>query len=183
MVFSGADATAQRAHGGYTYTQRVCQEYGQQPRHYNVRDGQAAYNGGNSDSGWLIVLIRSAGARERTGYRFTTGDNTNAWTGYTSIPLISVPAHGVDETIIIDHHDGRNAFNIYQADGTLVTSGSGWEVVIDQDRNGVIDTADRVPYPLNPSLWIYMGRYAFNSTYYEEYGATYIRWAHMMWCR
>ncbi len=52
--------------GGYTYTQRVCQEYGQQPRWYNVRDGQAAYNGGNSDSGWLIVLEH--GGHEPAGW-------------------------------------------------------------------------------------------------------------------
>ena len=60
MIFPVAEAEAQ-AYGGYTYTQRVCQEYGQQPRYYNVRDGQAAYNGGNSDSGWLIVLQRGGG--------------------------------------------------------------------------------------------------------------------------
>ncbi len=62
MAFPGAQyAAAQGAFGGYTYTQRVCQEYGQQPRYYGVRDGQAAYNGGNSDRGWLIVLERGSG--------------------------------------------------------------------------------------------------------------------------
>ena len=38
MAFASNKAEAQGSQGGYTYTQRVCQEYGQQPRHYQVRD-------------------------------------------------------------------------------------------------------------------------------------------------
>ena len=38
MALPPHNAAAQGVHSGYTYTQRVCQEYGQQPRWYQVRD-------------------------------------------------------------------------------------------------------------------------------------------------
>ena len=42
MLFPQAqDAAAQGSHSGYTYTERICQELGRQPRHYQVRDEMA----------------------------------------------------------------------------------------------------------------------------------------------
>ena len=56
MLFSPTTAEAQGSHSGYTYTQRVCQEYGQQPRRYNVRD-EIAGSDWRSHGGWAIVLV------------------------------------------------------------------------------------------------------------------------------
>ena len=60
MAFPGDKAAAQGSHGGYTYTERVCQEYGQQPRWYQVRDEMAGSDW-RSDGGWAIVLERGWG--------------------------------------------------------------------------------------------------------------------------
>ena len=57
-------AAAQGVHSGYTYTQRVCQELGQQPRHYQVRDPIAGSDW-RSDGGWAIVLERGFGRPAR----------------------------------------------------------------------------------------------------------------------
>ena len=60
MALSDGGAEAQGSHHGYTYTERVCQEYGQQPRRYQVRDPIAGSDW-CSDGGWAIVLERGWG--------------------------------------------------------------------------------------------------------------------------
>ncbi len=144
LAFSGADAAAQGAQGGYTYTARVCQEYGQQPRWYNVRDGQAAYNGGNSDSGWLIVLERGANIAPAQ-YEFTSpirGGGTNSISDALAFTRISItPPH-----IGVEDPDNPVGSRITASDGTIgfVTS-NGRRVVIDRNNNGEFDAGDLFP--------------------------------------
>ena len=54
------DAAAQGSHSGYTYTQRTCQELGQQPRQYQVRDPIPGSDW-RSNGGWAIVLEMGSG--------------------------------------------------------------------------------------------------------------------------
>ena len=155
MIFPTADAAAQGAQGGYTYSQRVCQEYGQQPRWYNVRDGQAAYNGGNSDRGWLIVLERGSS----TAYRFVS-DANGIYAGY-------------GDNIRRYHRwvyyapDGVGGYTQSVIGGYVrlvkVSPGDEWEYVEIVSAVGVaLNRYSRVGYPV---------------------GGQYVRWAHMMWCR
>ena len=165
MAFPGADAAAQSAQGGYTYTQRVCQEYGQQPRYYGVRDGQAAYNGGNSDSGWLIVLERGTSlARTVT---FTQGSNPER----TSAGFNTAYNPGA---LVVDNSGG--VWDGYQG---VIALGSTFQLVgIDANRDGAITAADEV-FGTGQNR-VYVLFYAISETLA---GGSYIRWAHMMWCR
>ena len=120
MAFPYGGAEAQGSHQGYTYTQRVCQELGQQARRYNVRDPIPGSDW-RSDGGWAIVLVNSVATRDLTRWRFSTG---NTFAGVTSPPRISVPAHGVEEMILTDWVDGRQGFVRYTAVGTVERTGS-----------------------------------------------------------
>ncbi len=186
MIFPGADAEAQ-AFGGYTYTQRVCQEYGQQPRHYGVRDGQAAYNGGNSDRGWLLVLERGSNVAPAE-YTFSNperrGGSGSAQAALT-LALTNNNYQIFSPPVINDYGlPAREA--IVDADGTrgfVINFGN--HVVIDRNDDGVFDAGDRATGLLGGSsiLW-YWERRAFTRTAEAyHYGAQYIRWAHMAWCR
>ena len=171
LAFPAADAAAQGAFGGYTYTSRVCQEYGQQPRWYNVRDGQAAYNGGNSDSGWLIVQEHGS----HISYTITPGTYT------PNAPTVDDPANGVAPRRVTDISTGVSAFIRYDrgAQRFLPPSASTQHAVIDGNDDGVFNSADRVPNRYNPAFYHYL------SAWYESpqgYGTSYIRWAHMAWC-
>ncbi len=154
MIFPGADAEAQ-AYGGYTYTSRVCQEYGQQPRWYNVRDGQAAYNGGNSDSGWLIVLERGAGTityrsdpagdyAGRDGRFALISDNLHYFSGGVFTP-VSGPPNSANRFVRIGESGDYSDF------ANFVSPSS----TIDQNRFSKVSSG----------------------------GGIYVRWAHMAWCR
>ena len=177
LVFSGSDTEAQ-SYGGYTYSQQVCQECGQQPRWYNVRDGQAAYNGGNSDSGWLIVLVRGA-TFVAAEYTITNsagvhnrGNVTNA---LADAQNELIPPHGS-----LADPNAPVGSRITATDGTsgFVTN-NGRRVVIDRNNNGELDAGD---------IYVNAGWYGYDRARYTEvrapsnYGTQYIRWAHMAWC-
>ena len=179
LVFPAADAEAQGALGGYTYTQRVCQEYGQQPRYYGVRDGQAAYNGGNSDRGWLIVLVRGA--------TFVPGEYT--FSNSTDAGGISTIAGtlALAQAAVTPPHQSLTDPNapvgsrITASDGTsgFVTN-FGRNAIIDRDNSGELDAGDIYPNS---------GVYDYERVRYTEtrapvnYGTRYVRWAHIAWCR
>ena len=172
LAFPAADAEAQGAQGGYIYTSRVCQEYGQQPRWYNVRDGQAAYNGGNSDSGWLIVLEHGS----HISYTITLGTYT------FNAPTVDDPANGVAPRRVTDISTGVSVFVRYDrgAQRFLPPGGGDQNAVLDGNDDGVFNSADLVPNPYNPSVYLY------RTGWYESpqgYGTSYVRWAHMAWCR
>ena len=172
LAFPGGDAAAQ-GYGGYTYTSRVCQEYGQQPRFYNVRDGQAAYNGGNSDSGWLIVLQRGTYEAGPGTYNLRTdgvGDfvrlrvtPSSPWS-YVRITgnrwrRVAANNYVLDPNI---HHSTGNAF--------LRTTGlAGWSA------------GD--PTPDSSYLQISATRYQYIPGAPIRGGGQYVRWAHIAWCR
>ena len=174
------NAAAQGAFGGYTYTQRVCQEYGQQPRYYGVRDGQAAYNGGNSDSGWLIVLVRGS-TFVPAEYTFANRAGTGGWGSLANAladarnNYLTPPHQGVADP------NAPVGSRITATDGTsgFVTN-NGRRAVIDRNNNGELDAGD---------IYLSSGLYNFDRVRYTEvrapsnYGAQYIRWAHMAWCR
>ncbi len=174
------NAAAQGAFGGYIYTQRVCQEYGQQPRYYGVRDGQAAYNGGNSDSGWLIVLVR--GATFVPGeYTFNSILDTGGWGSLANAladarnNYLTPPHQGVADP------NAPVGSRITASDGTsgFVTN-SGRRVVIDRNNNGELDAGDIT----TTGVLHYFSRGRYQEVRApSSYGAQYIRWAHMAWCR
>ena len=153
--------------GGYTYTQRVCQEYGQQPRWYNVRDGQAAYNGGNSDSGWLIVL-------EHGGHVAATPERAESY------ELVSNPADG--DYIRYRPYPGA-AWAYLQVTGNLFVRSSGGVNTPTTSRSAA--THIRAPsgtyYAYHPATFHY--RRIPASPYIPARGGQYVRWANMAWCR
>ena len=155
------------AQGGYTYTQRYCAELGRQPRYYNVRDGQAAYNGGNSDSGWLIV-------QERGGHRVIdisySVNPSGAWVKdkHTGAYGKFVPdANGNPQLI------QRTSFlNVI----TYAPSVNGLHVKVEPGTPGAAEGM----YMWVRSALVAYPRYDRNVT---VAGGLYIRWAHMDWCR
>ena len=175
LAFPAADAAAQGAQGGYTYTARVCQEYGQQPRWYNVRDGQAAYNGGNSDSGWLLVLISSANTR--TIHHF-------AWYGWQNAVgaffHVDDPSIGVAPRYYTNVHTGVSGFQRYLRGANRFDTSSN-NFVLDYNNDGVFNFADAHDHPA-PGIQQYY-RIGVHWTSQEHYGGSYVRWAHMAWCR
>ncbi len=175
LAFPAADAAAQGAQGGYTYTSRVCQEYGQQPRWYNVRDGQAAYNGGNSDSGWLLVLISSANTRTIHHFAFYGWFNAvgSQW-------FVDDPADGVAPRRYTNIHTGQSAFQRYNPTSNFFYT-TGNYMVLDYNNDGVFSFADAHAHPSIPGSQYY--RTGVHWTSQEHYGGSYVRWAHMAWCR
>ena len=175
LAFPGGDAAAQGAQGGYTYTERVCQEYGQQPRWYNVRDGQAAYNGGNSDSGWLIVLISSANSRTIHHFAFYGWFNAHGAQYHADDP-----ADGVAPRRYTNIYTGVSAFQRFNRDtNQWVTSGNNF--VLDANNDGVLSLADGLSPGGGYGNHYY--RVGTHWTSQEHYGGSYVRWAHMAWCR
>ena len=168
MAFAGNQAAAQGSQNGYTYTQRVCQEYGQQPRWYQVRDPIPGSDW-RSDGGWAIVLERGSGAITRywldaTQYR-------------TSTVPIDDPARGV-EKVRLTGYNGGFAFRRYWTYGRRFTQN---EIIFDINEDGELTPEDRVTHPSHPGQLFY--RTGTFSSWPEAYGASYIRWANMAWCR
>ena len=80
LAFPGAEqAEAQSSRGGYTYTERICQEYGQQPQRYQVRDPIAGSDWRN-DGGWAIILEPGGGSSASVTVTFSRIDGGGAWT-------------------------------------------------------------------------------------------------------
>ena len=177
LAFPGGDAQAQ-GYGGYTYTARVCQEYGQQPRHYGVRDGQAAYNGGNSDSGWLLVLIR--GANTRTIHHF----NFSGWINAVGSQVhADDPPDGIAARRYTNVHTGVSGFQRFNRDtNQFYTPAVGNNFLLDYNNDGVFSFADAHDHPGIPGIQQYY-RTGVHWTSQEQYGGSYVRWAHMAWCR
>ena len=150
--------------GGYTYTQRVCQEYGQQPRYYNVRDGQAAYNGGNSDSGWLIVLEHSshvaavAGTPDRYVRNDASGDYILYQSRYIQLTGNRWTRHGPGD------------YRLNPAGNRVRVATTPWrpgDPTPNADFVAFLYRYDRIPG--TPDI--------------PARGGQYVRWANMAWCR
>ena len=158
LAFPDARAEAQGVHNGYAYTQRVCQEYGQQPRHYNVRV-EIPGSDWRSNGGWAIILARGSGTRT---VREVYGNS--AFTGTAPI---------IDRNLVI-----RNAHGELSAYVMLNRAAS---AAVDQNGDGAIDSDDRVDANNDGSidnLWVVRN--------YRETtigSGRYIRWANMQWCR
>ena len=166
LALPGAKAAAQGGHNGYTYTQRVCQEYGQQPRHYNVRDEMDGSDW-RSAGGWAIVLVSSV----------NTGTRLNGYVSYLPTrPLIENTANGVAKRKITEFGTGVVGFVSLTIHGVPLNPE---RVVIDQNNDGEIDNADLIRHPVNNNLYWAVRQIAPRI----HYGATYIRWANMAWCR
>ena len=177
MALPHAPATA---YDGYIYTERICQEYGQQPRRYQVRDPIPGSDWRN-DGGWAIILERgsnvsppvfSFGAAQPQGSfsqqssAFTAARNAvGSWTrGYIT--------NGI----------------LYVAGGTYITDQngiSGWaenygtDVVIDRNGDGVLTIDDAY----SSGGWYWERRSYSMVSLGSNYGTQYIRWANLAWCR
>ena len=174
MALSGGLVEAQGIHQGYTYTERVCQELGQQPGRYNVRNEMEGSDW-RSGGGWAIVLTSSAATRYLSGPQFSvSGPYLN------NPPLLTVPGLGITEkTLVIDINSGLHGFRVRRWNGQFEST----QVVIDQDQDGEITPADRIPNIYAPQNLVYELRYFNIVSYPEAYGARYVRWANMLWCR
>ena len=170
------DAAAQRAQNGYTYTQRVCQEIGQQPRHYQVRDPIPGSDWRN-DGGWAIVL-ETSGHFQETQYEIFNVRAAGG-SGFKNQALGS--ANG-------EFSQTRTNFTFprrHVIKGTnrwgLVT-GWGVDVVVDINRDGRIGLEDIFwDTGINQHRY-YLGSWRVAQEAYN-YGTSYIRWANMLWCR
>ena len=185
-AFPGGDAEAQ-AYGGYTYSQRVCQEYGQQPRWYNVRDGQAAYNGGNSDSGWLIVLQRGGNVAPAE-YEFSNslGRGGSGTAQGALILAFTNSNHRIFTPPATNAYGLPIGEEIVDADGTrgfVIKLGN--RVVIDRNDDGFFNADDMAQGLVAgfPNLWYWEQRDFTQTRAPLNYSAQYVRWAHMAWCR
>ena len=169
-AFSGAPAEAQGSHGGYTYTQRVCQEYGQQPRRYYVRDEMAGSDW-RSDGGWAIVLERGI----TTTVTITFGAPT--FTG-GAVPTIELATpRRVQETITDNSggaYDGVTAFQ------TWFSNGAQGALVVDQNNDGQLTISDDRTAGPSSNQWQTHNSYSRAA---RTTGGSYIRWADMRYCR
>ena len=120
-----------------------------------------------SDGGWAIVLISSV----------NTGTRLWAYVNYAPTrPLIEHSGNGVAKRKVTELGTGVVGFV------TLTTHGVPYNperVVIDQNNDGEIDNADRIRHPGNNNLYWAVRQIEPP----VQYGATYIRWANMAWCR
>ena len=188
----GKDAAAQSSQGGYTYTQRICQEWGQHPRPYYVRDPIPGSDWRN-DGGWAIILDRGAGL-SRTTTTFIPGDNptrsVSLWNsaGYSAGARIVDNSAGTrsKETItrltapswvqLANYEQG--AWDGY--DAVIVLGTYLALVALDANGDGAIDaTNDAVYGPSNDSYYVLW----YTTTEEIIGGSSYIRWADLAWCR
>ena len=202
MAFPGAKDAA--AYDGYTYTTLLCQEYGQQPKRYQVRDPIPGSDWRN-DGGWAIVLIRSANVR-RAEYRFyAIGEHSlsdkeggvgsasamltavlNGWTGRQQ--MIGANDNGVWEVDqFFNIRSGTLLIDQNGVPGFVATQYYGRSVVVDRNNNGVLDEGDMAQGSAlgtpGDNLWYAENRRAARVVDPLNYGAQYVRWANMQWCR
>ena len=172
MAFPGAkDAAAQSIRSGYAYTQRVCQEYGQQPRWYQVRDpipGSDWRSGG----GWAIVL-------ERGGYgQSETITFSNPYGGGSGAPGVIATWNSIGSITADDgtigFKDPSSNFPPVRVGNRVTTRG---QVAIDRTGDGQLTAADATynGNKLEIREW--------TRTTTTIIGGAYIRWANMRWCR
>ena len=166
MSLSDNKAAAQGGHNGYAYTQRVCQEYGQQPRWYNVRDPIPGSDW-RSNGGWAIILVSSTA--------------TGTFFGPPQLIVSGTPIIESTATVLLSP---RRIVSVTGLSGFVTVNGANGPtaaysnlLVIDRNNDGQIDIAgDRTAGPSN-------NRFDFRTFGPRVYGATYIRWANMQWCR
>ena len=165
MVFPEVrDAKAQGVHSGYTYTQRVCQEYGQQPRWYQVRDEMDGSDW-RSDGGWAIVLERSGGTPAK-------------YVGAS----VDVVAPGVTPSFGTHIGDGRrfilrNTWETWYSPNPWRVDSTGGRFV-KVANNG--DDSDYVRGWTDGTPAYARNRYNFVPAIP---GGQWIRWANLAWCR
>ena len=148
----------------------VCQEYGQQPRYYLVRDGQAAYNGGNSDRGWLIILERGSVAIEVSTQISYSVSSSGAYVKHIND---EVYRRFVPDGSGNPRRFSRSGAGIYSPD-----SSAGWVKTGPGSTDG--------NFLRVTSYFGTFSRYDRTETRIETYtggGGYFVRWAHMAWCR
>ena len=174
------EAAAQGVVSGYSYTQRVCQEYGQQPRHYQVRDPIPGSDW-RSDGGWAIVLIRGATVRPA---QYVFGAPSKEGGASTRIAALGTANSFMTGTAL-------RAYGLRTKDYIIATNGLrgfvlnfGRDVVVDRNGDRQITTADMITGVQHPwNLWGFERRQYTRTVVAANYGTQYIRWANMMWCR
>ena len=156
------------AQGGYTYTQRYCAELGRQPRYYNIRDGQAAYNGGNSDSGWLIVQERGPYRVADISYSVSSSGAFVRHVNGSPYARFIPDANGNPQIYARTSGLGGIAYN--------PNSVTGQHAKVEPGTPGAQD---------GEYLWVKL----YDSSPYYRYqqnittnGGLYIRWAYIDWC-
>ena len=115
--------------GGYTYTQRVCQEYGKPPRWYQVRDEMASSDW-RTDGGWAIILEET---RSVTATIYGASAYSYFWTHHIEL---FTPVRRY-KTYYTDPDTGQSGFVLYYGNGNR---NAGW-VAIDQNKDYQITQA------------------------------------------
>ena len=143
---------------GYEYTQRVCHEYGQQPRWYVVRD-EVGVNNWSSSGGWAIVLEGAAHLvtyyeRLRTSWQISEETLTDPNNVHYHYP--------------VEVGDGRTAYVRALDDFDPQIA------IIDRNGDGVISASDGFDGTK------YLAIEVVERTGYS--GGLYTRWANMAWC-
>ena len=196
MAFPGSpNAEAQGNRSGYTYTRLICQEHGQHPRWYYVRDPMPGSDWRN-DGGWAIIQERGSSstraihtfirgsapvrsvtqwnnANYRAGARFVDNSaGTQSKEKIASEPLPPLFAQTDLNNYEQGEYDGYN--------GVTVSGSSLRLVALDANGDGAIDPANDAVYgPGNDSYYL-----LFHFTMeILQYGGSYIRWANLAWCR
>ena len=173
-------AEAQSVQNGYTYTQRVCQEIGQQPRHYQVRDPIPGSDW-RRDGGWAIVLERGATVRPA---QYTFGAASKEGGASTCIAAL-----GTANSFLTGN--ALKAYGLRTRDYITATNGLrgfvmnfGRDVVVDRNGDRQITTADMITGLQHSwNLWGFEKRQYTRTALAANYGTQYIRWANMLWCR
>ena len=167
------------AYDGYTYTERICQEYGQQPRYYQVRNPIPGSDWRN-DGGWAIVLERGSNVTPPV-YSFSAAalqgpfsqrqsalnDANGQFTGQTSQPFT---ADDIARWTLLVAQDGTQGW----------VTGYSRDIVVDRNKDGVLDLNDITG---SGGSWRWERRSYSIVNPGANYGTQYIRWANLMWCR
>ena len=175
MALPNAPATA---YDGYTYTEYICQEYGQHPRRYQVRDPIPDSDWRN-DGGWAIVLERGSHFRQAE-YQFNIPNHIDDRTIVGHASAATVLGHLATGWATNQQVVGADDNGVWESpqfwnirSGTLITAQDGTQgfvttqywgraVIIDRNNNGELDAGDM-------ALGSALGRTGVgNNLYYAE---------------
>ena len=160
-IVGGGGGKVAEAYDGYAYQSRICQEYGRQPRRYQVREPIPGSDWRN-DGGWAIVLER--------GTYIIPAYTYYARSAGTLILNVNIANTAVHYNYPVTVGDGRTAYVQNVANPTFA--------IIDRNGDRVINTSDAVSGNSYQTVAVTSG------TAPESYaGSLYIRWANMAWCR